>query len=198
MILNESDSSVAKDAIEILIKGRNNEEKEKLLFEIVNDAENFDVSYTALKFMRNHDYLKEIALNTNNDGEIRAKAIDMVYDPVGRDRNRDVFLKDDDWRVRYAMINMATGEKTLMGIVNDDADDRVRAKALRHIDTQEFLYDFALGEDNLALVFYAINTMRNTDLLRKICEARDDDLIKACACDRIAFLEADVAVLGLW
>ena len=64
IILKESDSSLGKDAVKILIDGKDNDEKHDLLLEIVSNAENFDIAYGALKLVRNRDCLKEIALNT--------------------------------------------------------------------------------------------------------------------------------------
>lgn len=82
IILKESDSSLGKDVVKILIDGKDNEEKHYLLLEIVNNAENFDIAYGALKLMRNRDYLKEIALNRDNHSEIRAKAVSMIVNPI--------------------------------------------------------------------------------------------------------------------
>ena len=195
IILNESDFSVGEYAIEILLEGKSDEEKQEFLFEIVNNAENFDIAYSALKLLRNRDFLMQTALNTDNPSEIRSQSIQMIYEPVGCDEHQDIFLKDDDWRVRCAIITLGTNEHTLIDIINNDKDNRVRNKALKTIENDNFLYDFALSQDNLPLVFTAINQMYDEKLVRKIRDVSDDELIKACAQDRLDFIEPGPSAL---
>lgn len=195
IILKENSFFFAEHAIEILLDGKSDEERQGLLFEIVNNAESVDIAYGALKSLRNKDYLEMTALNTRTPGEIRARAIRILYEPIGQSEHEDVFLGDDDWRVRSAIINLGTSDDALIGIVNNDGDNRVRQKALIHIGNDEFLHDFALSGDCLALVFSTINHMENRELLRSVCDSSDDELIRACAQDRIDFLEAKPSAL---
>lgn len=194
IILKESNSSLGEDAVKILIDGKDNEEKHNLLLEIINNAENFDIAYSALKLIRNRDYLKEVALNKDNHSEIRAKAVSMIVNPVfGGDV--DIFLNDADWRVRRDAIHLGMEEDVLIDIAINDEDDRVRGEALKIIRNERFLHDFALNEDSLQLVFTAIKHMHNEANVRKVYDASDDELIKACARDRLDFLEAGIAIL---
>lgn len=194
IILNESDSSVGKEAVKTLIDGKDDKEKHDLLLEIVSNAKNFDIACEALKLIRDSSYLEKVALSKDNPSKIRANAVNRIVNPIfGSDL--DMFLEDDDWRVRHAAINLGMKEDVLMDIVNNDEDNRVRSKALRTIGNGKLLYDFALSEMYLPLVFTAINRMYNYELVRKIYDASDDELIKACARDRLDFLEAGIATL---
>ena len=136
----------------------------------------------------------EVALNKDYHSEIRAKAVSMIVNPVfGGDV--DIFLNDADWRVRRDAIHLGMEEDVLIDIAINDEDDRVRGEALKIIRNERFLHDFALNEDSLQLVFTAIKHMHNEANVRKVYDASDDELIKACARDRLDFLEAGIAIL---
>lgn len=86
-------------------------------------------------------------------------------------------------------------DDVLIDIAINDEDYMVRGEALRIIRNEGFLHDFALNEDCLPLVFTAINHMHHEGYVRKVYDASDDELIKACARDRLDFLEAGIATL---